>query len=69
MYSEATSWVYDLCIEGTMMICFEGNGARIPLRSRDLTICIRKATRENYPKGCMCEKSVSIQICYLANYE
>ena len=38
MYSEATSWVYDLCIEGTMMICFEGNGARIPLRSRDMTI-------------------------------
>ena len=29
---------YDLCIEGTMMICFEGNGARIPLRSRDMTI-------------------------------
>ena len=56
MYSEATSWVYDLCIEGTMMICFEGNGARIPLRSRDMTICIRKATRENYPKGCMCER-------------
>src|ERR1051325_10371616 len=38
MYSEATSWVYDLCIEGTMMICLEGNGARIPLRSRDMTI-------------------------------
>ena len=51
MYSEATSWVYDLCIEGTMMICFEGNSARIPLHSRDMTICIRKATRENYPKG------------------
>ena len=32
MYSEATSWVYDLCIEGTMMIYFEGNSARIPLR-------------------------------------
>ena len=38
---------------------FVGNGAKIPLHSRDLTICICKATRENYPKGCMCEKSVS----------
>src|ERR1051325_7547301 len=40
---------YDLCIEGTMMIYLEGNGARIPLRSRDMTIYIRKGNERELP--------------------
>ena len=46
MYSKATSWVYDLLYRRDYDDMFVGNGARIPLRSRDLTIYSKGNERE-----------------------
>ena len=49
------------------MICFEGNGARIPLRSRDMTIVSKRQRERITLRGACVKECVDFRYVNLEN--